>query len=114
DVYQIVGVAPRGFTGTEPGVSIDVFMPTMMKSVVTRSDASWIRIYLQPRAGTADSALRDQLQGVFASFERERLGDLARLPAAARNAFLSQPLSARSSTTPEPATLQRWRPPASS
>jgi predicted permease len=92
DLYQIVGVAPRGFTGTEPGVSIDVFVPTMMKSTVTRSDASWIRIYMQPRAGVSEPALRDRLQSVFGAFEQERSGDMAGLPPAARAAFLSQML----------------------
>jgi predicted permease len=92
DVYEIIGVAPRGFTGTEPGVSIDVFVPTMMKSSVTRSDASWIRIYMQLRPGVSETALRDRLQGVFSAFEQERSGDMAGLPQAARTAFLSQTL----------------------
>ena len=90
DVYQIVGVAPRGFTGTEPGVSIDVFIPTMMKALVTRSDASWIRVYVQPRPGVAESALRHQLQAVFDAFEQERSGEFASFPLAAKRAVFSQ------------------------
>jgi putative ABC transport system permease protein len=30
DAFKVVGIAPERFTGTEPGVSIDVFLPTMM------------------------------------------------------------------------------------
>jgi putative ABC transport system permease protein len=92
DVYQIVGVAPRGFTGTEPGVSIDIFVPTMMKSSVTRADASWVRAYVEPGAGAAIAPMRDQLQAVFETFEAERLKELTGFPQAAKDAFLSQTL----------------------
>ncbi len=30
DLFQIVGVAPEPFTGTEPGTITDIFIPTMM------------------------------------------------------------------------------------
>jgi len=92
DLYRIVGVAPRGFTGTEPGVSIDVFVPTMMKSYVLRSDASWIRIYVQLHRGVAAAPVRDRLQAVIDAFEQERFKDLTDLPQAAKNAFLNQTL----------------------
>jgi predicted permease len=90
DLYQIVGVAPKGFTGTEPGVSIDVFIPTMMKSLVTRSDASWIRAYVQPRASVAIAPMRDQLQAVVHAFQQERFTELAGFPQAAKDAFMNQ------------------------
>jgi hypothetical protein len=32
DLYEIVGVAGKGFTGTEPGTVTDVFLPTMMQA----------------------------------------------------------------------------------
>jgi hypothetical protein len=31
DIYEIVGVAPSGFKGTEPGTMPDVFAPVMMR-----------------------------------------------------------------------------------
>ncbi len=34
-MYEIVGVAAPGFTGTEPGTVIDIFMPTMMHWGIT-------------------------------------------------------------------------------
>ena len=37
-MYTIVGVAPKGFTGTEPGTMVDIFVPTMMHEGVTHSD----------------------------------------------------------------------------
>src|SRR5258708_35870281 len=32
DQYEIVGLAPKGFIGTEPGVVTDVFIPSMMNA----------------------------------------------------------------------------------
>ena len=34
-VYEIVGVAPMGFTGTEPGTMTDIFAPAMMEPDLT-------------------------------------------------------------------------------
>jgi predicted permease len=90
DLYQIVGVAPKGFTGTEPGVSIDVFIPTMMNSSVTRSDASWVRAYVQPRAGVTIAPMRDQLQALVHAFDQERFKELTGFPQAAKDAFMNQ------------------------
>jgi putative ABC transport system permease protein len=41
DIFEVVGVAEAGFTGTEPGTFIDVFFPTMMHPGVNRADSSW-------------------------------------------------------------------------
>jgi predicted permease len=91
-LYQIVGIAPNGFTGTEPGVSTDVFIPTMMQSLVTRSDASWTRAYVQPRPGAAIAPMRDQLQAVFHAFQQERFTELVGFPQKAKDAFMNQML----------------------
>ncbi len=49
---QIVGVAERGFTGVEPGIMTDVWIPTMMwdERAFTQPGWSWFRIWgrLQP------------------------------------------------------------------
>jgi predicted permease len=92
DLYRIVGVAPSGFTGTEPGVSIDVFVPTMMKPFVTRADASWVRIYVHLHAGVSAAPTRDRLHAVMQAFQLERFKELTDLPHAAQNAFLEQTL----------------------
>jgi hypothetical protein len=37
--YEIVGVGPKGFTGTEPGIVTDIFLPAMMnKEAIKRPD----------------------------------------------------------------------------
>src|SRR5580704_13737342 len=45
DLYQIVGVAEGPFTGTEPGMPTDIFVPTMMvkNRGIVRSDYQWFR-----------------------------------------------------------------------
>jgi predicted permease len=72
DLYQIVGVAPRGFTGSEPGTFIDVFVPTMMNPYVTRSDASWFRPFAVVRPGAAMEPLRARLDAIQRAFNEER------------------------------------------
>src|SRR5580692_267735 len=43
NIYEIVGVGPEAFTGTETGTVIDVFIPTMMNPSITRGDSTWLR-----------------------------------------------------------------------
>jgi type VI secretion system protein ImpJ len=46
-LYEIVGIAPESFTGTEPGTVTDIFLPTMMRGAsVSRSDAFWFRTFV--------------------------------------------------------------------
>ena len=45
--YEIVGVAGRAFTGTEPGTVTDIFLPTMMNEGVTQPNSSWFRTFVQ-------------------------------------------------------------------
>lgn len=72
DLYQIVGVAPKGFTGTEPGTFTDIFLPAMMHPGVTRDDWSWIRTFVQFKPGANPAVVRDKLQAVFNRVQRER------------------------------------------
>ena len=51
-LYEIVGVAAKGFTGTEPGAVTDFFVPAMMNPEALKADGwSWFRIWLRPRPG---------------------------------------------------------------
>lgn len=51
DLYQIVGVGPAGFTGTELGTMTDIFLPTMMYAGVTHDDWGWIRTFVRMKPG---------------------------------------------------------------
>ena len=72
EVFEIVGVCEKGFTGTEPGTMVDVFVPTMMSPSVTRSDASWHRTLTIVRQGVEIEPVRQKLQAASAAFEAER------------------------------------------
>jgi putative ABC transport system permease protein len=72
DLCEIVGVAPQGFTGTEPGVFTDVFLPTMMYEGVTHEDWGWIRTFIQLKPGGSTKRVRDRLQGIWNVTEGER------------------------------------------
>jgi len=72
--YQIIGVAERGFTGTEPGIATDVWMPTMMfdKRAFDNGGWSWFRIWGRLRGGTTTEQCRELLQPGLTNFRRER------------------------------------------
>ncbi len=81
DVYQIVGVAPEGFTGTEPGIMTDVFVPTMMNAKsVDMANAFWLRTFVRIRPDTAIAPLRDRLYAIYRAFEKERAKGFTNFP----------------------------------
>src|SRR5262249_22635617 len=45
DLYTIVGVAGKGFTGVEPGAITDLFLPTMMNPSADQSNSTWFRTF---------------------------------------------------------------------
>ena len=71
DLYEIVGVAGEGFTGTEPGIVTGIFIPTMMYEGVSQSGWSWLRIFVRPKPGVAAEAVRDRLRAPFRAFREE-------------------------------------------
>jgi predicted permease len=89
---EIVGVAPEGFTGTEPGTLTDFFIPAMMNpEALEHSGWSWFRIWLKPRPGVEIDEVRALLQ---AQFKSDLLAEAKQLPADTpqphMDAFLSQ------------------------
>lgn len=72
-VYQIIGVSEPKFTGTEPGIVVDIFVPTMMHRAVTRADSTWIRTLAVVAPGVAIEPLRAKLAAVSYAFEKNRL-----------------------------------------
>lgn len=89
-LYQIVGVAPRGFTGTEPGTMTDIFLPTMMYAGATHDDWGWIRTFVYMRPGRSVSVVRDRLQAVFHAVQTERAKTFVGWPEKRLEKFLSQ------------------------
>jgi len=92
DIYEVVGVTPERFTGTEPGTMIDVFLPTMMHPAVTRPDETWMRTLARVRPGVAFEPLRAKLDAVSRGFERDRAGGFHGMSQKEIDEYLNHPL----------------------
>lgn len=81
DLYEIVGVAGKGFTGTEPGTVTDQFLPTMMQAgSINSANSFWLRTFVRVKPGVAIEPLRDQMYAVFRAFEQERAKTFTNFP----------------------------------
>jgi putative ABC transport system permease protein len=91
DQYEIVGVAARGFIGTEPGVVTDVFIPSMMNTQALDSPGwSWFRIWVRPKAAITPEQVRQPLQAALMREQQERIKTLSSdTPKQAIDAYLS-------------------------
>ena len=88
DLYEIVGVAGKGFTGTEPGTMTDIFVPTMMNARSIHSvNSFWFRTFVRIKPGTKIGPLRDKLQALYVAMELERSKGWTNLPRALRDAI---------------------------
>jgi len=92
DLYQIVGVGPQRFTGTEPGAMIDIFVPTMMHLGVTRPDWTWMRTLARVEPGVAFEPLRAKLDATSRAFEQDRAKGFRNMPKKELDEFLNQKL----------------------
>jgi putative ABC transport system permease protein len=90
--YEIVGVAANGFTGTEPGIMTDVFIPSMMNTQALDSPGwSWFRIWVRPKAGMTPEQIRLPLQAALMREQQERIKTLSSdTPKQTIDAYLSQ------------------------
>jgi putative ABC transport system permease protein len=72
--FQIVGVTARTFTGVEPGIRTDVWLPALMYPQVrafTEGQWHWFRIWTRLAPGTEAPAVRERFQAVFTQFRTE-------------------------------------------
>jgi predicted permease len=90
DFFQIVGVGPEQFTGTETGTVTDVFLPTMMHPAVTHDDWTWHRTLARVRPGVAMEPLRAKLDATSRAFERERAKGFKDMTRETVESFLKQ------------------------
>ncbi len=91
-LYQIVGVGPERFTGTEPGTVTDIFVPAMMHPAAVRDDANWHRTLALLTPGTAVAPLRQKLDATSHAFEEERAKGFTGVTKAFLKIFLAQKL----------------------
>ena len=88
-LFQIVGVSPAGFTGTETGVPVDVFVPMMMKtqSTLTSWNNFWLRILVQLDPGVSPVPVRDQLAATYSAIQMERSKSVTLIPIQKKTLF---------------------------
>ncbi len=96
--FEIVGVAPRGFSGLEPGTFIDVWVPTMMYSRAALSNPgwSWFRVLGHLGPGIEPEQVHGPLQAAFTWSLHERAKMFPRdAPREPLERFLKTPLRIR-------------------
>jgi predicted permease len=100
-LYEIVGVAPKGFTGTEPGFVSDVFIPATMRTEALDSPGwSWFRIWVHPKPGIGLEEIRQPLQAILTEKLREEMSHWDRaMPKSAIDSQMSQRLSLESAAS---------------
>ncbi|HLY41603.1 MAG TPA: ADOP family duplicated permease [Terracidiphilus sp.] len=73
--FEIIGVGPRDFTGTETGTVSDIFLPLSMNPLATEDSVTWHHTFLMLKPGvnpaTSLEPLRQHLAAVSRSFEAE-------------------------------------------
>ncbi|ADV80977.1 ABC transporter permease [Terriglobus saanensis] len=89
-IYEVVGVGPKSFTGTEPGTMTDVFLPVMMHGAVTRDDSTFHRTLAIMRPGVNLEPVRAKLDAVSRGFETERAKGFKDIPKKMIQNFLDQ------------------------
>ena len=71
--FEIIGVGPRDFTGTEKGTVSDIFLPLNMSDLATHDSVTWQHTFLMLKPGvdpaTALGPLRQHLGAVSHAFE---------------------------------------------
>ncbi len=92
DVFQVVGVAEQGFTGTEPGTVTDIFLPTMMNAGVSHPKWTWFRTFALLKAGANVQTVQDRLRVIFRVFQEERVKEAAGQPKEVQERILSEKL----------------------
>ena len=73
--FEVIGVGPRDFTGTETGTVTDIFLPLTINSLATQDSVSWHHTFLMLKPGvnsaTVLEPLRQHLSAVSHTFEAE-------------------------------------------
>jgi putative ABC transport system permease protein len=72
--FEVIGVAPKGFNGTEPGFATEIFLPAMMNAKALEDPGwKWFRLWVRPSLGVAPEQMRQMLQAVVTRDNEERV-----------------------------------------
>jgi predicted permease len=92
ELYEIVGVGPERFTGTETGTVTDIFVPTMMHPAVVRDDSTWHRTLARLKPGVDIEPVRQKLHVTSRAFEVERARGFTGITKQSIDRFIDQTL----------------------
>lgn len=74
DLFEIVGVLEKGFTGAEPGTMTDFFVPTMMNAdSIEDPNWGWFRIWVRPKDAGNTESLRARIAAILQHIGAERV-----------------------------------------
>jgi predicted permease len=94
--FQVIGVGPHDFTGTETGTVTDIFLPLSMNSLATEESVTWHRTFLMlnpnVKPATALEPLRQHLSAVSHAFEAECSTCFRGVPKASLDRYLNKTL----------------------
>lgn len=112
--FEIVGVARAGFTGVEPGLRADIWIPMMMQDAKAFGDAgwSWFRIIGRLRDGVEAEQAQSVLQALFTQHRRERAqGAPPDTPRDELSRYVNTPLTVHSAANGPSGIRQRFERP---
>jgi predicted permease len=95
-IYEIVGVANAGFTGTEPGTVIDIFMPAMMHWGIGHEWAVF-RVFAQLEPGIAAGPVRDRLSASVHAMNEDKAKQAKDQAAVLAQSLVMEPAAAGAS-----------------
>jgi len=75
-LFEIIGVVEPKFTGVDPGVFVDVYVPTMMSPNINRERVNWFRTFAVLEPGVGAESVRSRLDSVYRAILEERAGDM--------------------------------------
>ena len=90
NLFTIAGVAPKGFTGIEPGSINDIFLPVSMNSMVDNPDAQWFRTIVMVKPGVAPERVQEQIQAALRAFWQDRIKAHPEVPPAIAELIVNQ------------------------
>ena len=88
--FEIIGVVAAPFTGTEPGITVDVLLPAVMHPSAGELGSSWMRVLAIVRPGESPDALRDQLQAQLTGYQLYRSPTFTGITEALRQRLLTE------------------------
>ncbi len=108
-LYEIVGVGPEPFTGTEPGAVIDIFLPTMMHPAAVRDDATWHRTLAILNPGIDLEPIRAKLHATSRAWELNRAKGFTGMTKQSIDRFIDQTVKLESAAAGDSALQHDYR-----